>query len=213
MNATGLINKKTAVGVLILLGAILAISPAGTRTTSTYSMEELAEVISGKSNYITAEEVAEWLIDKRPDFLLVDIRPEDEYAQYHIPGAVNIPFENLFGPESMDILDTDSDIILYSNGTTNAAQAWLMLKESNIENYILQGGMNYWAKAVLNPTPPDDIVADSEILAYQFRSAASGFFTGGAAIEVQGNSTEKTKKPVVRKPRKKSKKKKGGSCY
>ena len=113
----------------------------------------------------------------------------------------------------MDILDTDLDIILYSNGTTNAAQAWLMLKQSNIENYILQGGMNYWAKAVLNPTPPDDIVADSEILAYQFRSAASGFFAGGAAIDAQSKTSEEPNKPIVRKPRQKSKKKKGGSCY
>ncbi|MFQ5709028.1 MAG: hypothetical protein ACE5HO_16345, partial [bacterium] len=54
----------------------------------------------------------------------------------------------------------------------------------------LMGGLNYWAKAILNPQPPGDLVADPEILQYQFRKSASSYFNGGGGVSKQQAATK-----------------------
>lgn len=205
MNGQNIFNRKFAAVLLVILGGLLAISPAGLKKAQSFSPREIAAAITSKSDHVTAEELAAWLVDKRPDILIVDIRPSEEYQQYHIPGAINIPLAKLFDPESLELLDQDRIVILYSNGGTHAAQAWVMLKQLGIESYVLLGGLNYWVEAILNPNPPGDLVADSEILKYQFRKSVSGYFGGsGVKIEEQKKHTVKPKiKPKFKLHRKK----------
>ncbi|MFC1564523.1 rhodanese-like domain-containing protein [candidate division KSB1 bacterium] len=204
-------NRSFAVGILLIMGLLLAISPAGTRTPDYFGSNEITEFIASKSNFVSAEEIARMVIDKTPDLLLVDIRTPEEYEAYHIEGAYNIPLNKIFEDESQEILLSDMTIVLYSNSSTNAAQVWLMLHQKGIQSYVMQGGMNYWAKTILNPEPPGDLVADSEILLYQFRKGASAYFNGGSVISSQSSNTGKRTTGI--KPLPKKKKKKGGACF
>ena len=197
-------NRKAAAAFLIISGIFLAISPAGLRKALNISPKEISSAIISKSDHVTAEEVAEWIIDKRPDLIIVDIRSSDEYNQYYIPGAFNIPLAKLFENESIELLNDEYVIVLYSNGGTHAAQAWVLLKQLGIESYVLLGGLNYWAQAILDPQAPDDLVADQEILQYQFQKAASEYFNKGG-ISVEENKKDAVVKPI---PRIKHKKKK-----
>ncbi len=211
MKINTIFDKKLAAVLLVILGGLLAFSPAGTRTADNYSVDELTASIVEKSNYITADVVAEMIIDKRPDYLLIDIRNAEEYEKFHIEGAFNIPLSDLFSEDNRDYFDTDQNIVLYSNGNTNASMAWLMLQQNKIDSYVLQGGMNFWAKAIMNPEAPQDLIADSELLLYQFRKSASGYFSGGV-IANAGASLPNVKIDPS-KLKKKKKKKKGGSCF
>ena len=196
MKLAEIFNRKVAAVFLVLLGALLAISPAGLRKASNFSNREIASSIASKSDHVTAEDVAAWVIDKRPDIILVDIRSTEEFTEYHIPGSINIPLAKLFDQESQDILRSDYTFILYSNGGTHAAQAWVMLKQMGIDSYVMLGGLNYWVSAILNPEPPDDLVADPEVLDYQFRKSASEFFNkGGVSAEQNENSEQKPVAP------------------
>ncbi len=60
--------------MLLVLGIILAISPAGTIHQPFLSADELATKVTSKSNQIAAEDLAHILIDKQPDIgeLLID---------------------------------------------------------------------------------------------------------------------------------------------
>ncbi len=205
MKLKQMFTRQCGAGMVLLLGLLLALSPAGQRTTLKSSPKDIALAIISRSDHVTAEEVADWLINKRPDILLVDLRTSEEYQQYHIPGAINIPLAKLFDEEYLYQLDPDKIIVLYSNGGTHAAQAWVLLRQLGIESYVLLGGLNYWVQAILNPQPPDDLVADEEILLYEFRKAASQFFTGGKA---QIQSSEQQKARTVPKPKFKFKRKK-----
>jgi rhodanese-related sulfurtransferase/predicted transcriptional regulator len=60
---------------------------------------------------LTGEELLERL--DRGDVVIVDVRPEAEYAAGHLPGAVHIPPEHL---ELLDDLPPDRDIIAYCRG-------------------------------------------------------------------------------------------------
>lgn len=197
MNWRMLLDRRFGVTLLILLGVLLAFSPAGTRKAATFSPQALAEAITNESDHIAAEELAKWLIDKKPDLLVVDMRSAEEFAQYHIPGAVNIPFNKLFEPDARETLANDKTIVLYSNGGTHAAQAWVLLKQMGIESLVLLGGLNYWTEAILNPKAPNELMADSEILKYQFQKSASGYFAPGGAIAAPADSAAAPAKPKV----------------
>lgn len=210
MNWRLLFDRRFGVALLILLGVLLAFSPAGTRKAASLTPQALAEAITNEADHITAEQLAKWLIDKRPDLLVVDMRAAEEFAQYHIPGAVNIPFVELFNEASQQILSNDKVIVLYSNGGTHAAQAWVLLKQMGIESYVLLGGLNYWAEAILNPKMPNELAADSEILKYQFQKSASGFFAPGGAIAAPADSAATPAKPKVQIDLQKKKKARAG---
>ena len=59
------------------------------------------------------------------DFVIVDVRDEQEYAEGHIPGAVNIPVAS-FASKSI-ILDKKKRIIIYCNGGERSNKAYRKL--------------------------------------------------------------------------------------
>jgi rhodanese-related sulfurtransferase len=197
MKWRALLDRRFAMALLLILGALLAFSPAGTKKVSTFSPQDLAAAITNESDHIAAEELAKWLIDKKPDLLVVDMRSSEEYSQYHIPNAVNIPFTKLFEPEALEKLRAEQTVVLYSNGGTHAAQAWVLLKQMGIESLVLLGGLNYWAVAILNPKAPSELVADSEILKYQFQKSAAGYFAPGGAVAAPADSAATPAKPKM----------------
>ncbi|MCA9731486.1 MAG: rhodanese-like domain-containing protein [Deferribacteres bacterium] len=206
MDFKALFNKRVGFFFLIVLGIILAISPAGSIQQPFLSADEMATKVTSKSNQISAEDVAHILIDKQPGVTIIDIRNKSDYEEYHIPTAINIPLENLFKVGNLDQIDPQNTIIVYSNGDAYAAQAWLLMQQQGIDSFILTGGMNYWASAILNPQKPDDLVADSEILRYQLRQSASQYFSPGGKIQsTQPEETKtETQKPITFKKKKKA---------
>jgi sulfur-carrier protein adenylyltransferase/sulfurtransferase len=201
-----LMDKRVAALVLLGMGILLAVSPAGSRQATPLSAEELAAVITGQTDHVTTDLVAAAVIDKDPALLLVDVRTVEEYAAYHIPGAVNIPVANLLDDESRWQFESGKTVVLYSNGGTHAAQAWVLLTQAGYEAYEMQGGLNHWGKTILSPEAPSDIAADPEILQYQFRKAAGNFFQGGAELEQNSSAGSASKAPPVMqlRPRKKA---------
>jgi rhodanese-related sulfurtransferase len=49
------------------------------------------ETVAGGYALVTADELAQWLAEKRP-LLLVDAMPAGDFAREHVPGAVNLEF-------------------------------------------------------------------------------------------------------------------------
>ncbi len=195
MKLQQIFTKEVGILIFLILGALLAISPAGEKTFQRFSAQDIANSILSQSDYVTAEQLADWLINKKPGITIIDLRRKDEYLQYHIDGAEHIPLGQLFTPENLRWLRRTKTLVLYSNGDRYSAQAWVLLKALGIDSYFLLGGLNYWAKAILNPTPPDDLSSDSEVLQFDFRKAASRYFNQGG-IAVQQNQ------PKVQKPKK-----------
>ncbi|MFD1039439.1 rhodanese-like domain-containing protein [Virgibacillus byunsanensis] len=50
------------------------------------------------------------------EVLLLDVRPKEEYAEAHIPGAVSIPMEEL--EEKLAELPSNHDVVDYCRGPT-----------------------------------------------------------------------------------------------
>jgi len=194
--------KQFGIIVLMICGLILAFSPVDTDKKNISDPNQLSQQILNRNDHISAEQLGEMIIDGDPDYLLIDIRSPEEYEKFHIKTAYNFPLETLFKQETMNELDPDKLLILYSNGGTHAAQAWILLQQYGYENsLVLLGGLNYYVDVYSNPQPPEGVYADSEIFQYQFQKAAGPYLLGDKKVDQdQSASVDKVKiKPVKRK--------------
>lgn len=77
------------------------------------------------------------------NLLVVDVRGTPEYRSGHVPGAVNIPPEQL--PKHLDELRTASGVVLYCSNGHRTRTAERTLIDNRIEHlFHLEGGVFGW---------------------------------------------------------------------
>lgn len=204
------INPRVLLAMFIIpLGIILAFVPANTTHPYKLSPEDLLEYVNSGMQYFTPDEVAHMVISKDPSLVLIDVRAETEYEKFHLPGAFNIPLSSLLDDQWKDYINQDLRYnVFYSNGTVNANQAWMLTRQLGYENnYVLQGGLNYWVESIMNPEKPGSTSPNEEIAKYDFRKGAGQALGGGAVIEASNQTAPQLPRIA---PRPKKKKVQGG---
>lgn len=122
------------------------------------------EGISSGKDHMEPEELASRLLKGTSDLVVVDVRPEEEYVQFHIRGAVNVQLPDL--PAFMRENKGRELVVLYSNGMTHPAQAREALFHEGYRNVViltdgLRGFLERCLKPVsLRPEPVDIETAD-----------------------------------------------------
>jgi rhodanese-related sulfurtransferase len=195
--------------IIIPLGLIIAAVPENTTKQYKLTAEELLEEVKSGTQFIHPDQIAEMLIDKDPTLQLIDVRSSTEFDKFNLPNAINIPLVDILNNEWEDYINQDVKFnVFYSNGTNDANQAWMITRQLGFENnYVLQGGLNYWVETIVNPESPKSTSPNEEIAKYNFRKGA-GAALGGAAITTNTQSNIKAAPPV--KKRKKKKRAQGG---
>lgn len=163
----------------VLLGGLLLILPEK-EYSNELTPEEFHLATLDDSHILTADELAHRLIEKDPGLFLIDVRTAEEYGEWALPGAINVPLDSILTESTFSLLDQDAqDIVFYSTGTVYASQAWSLCKREGIKNiYILRGGLNGWVETILKPSAPSNVASQDELNLYQFRLAAAQFFSG-----------------------------------
>ena len=92
---------------------------------------------------ITGEE-AQALMESESDYVVVDVRTESEYADGHVPGALNIPLDTISGSEVAELPDKDQLIILYCRSGNRSGQAGGILTGMGYTNIVDFGGLSGW---------------------------------------------------------------------
>jgi rhodanese-related sulfurtransferase len=124
------------------------------------------------------------LVQKDPSLRLIDVRTPEEFDAYSMPGAINIPLSNMLADEYTDILHQDAYMnVFYSNGSVYANQAWMITRQLGYENnYVLEGGLNYWFGNILSPAAPSVTSPNEEFAKYDFRRSAAAALGGGGVV-------------------------------
>jgi len=168
------------------------------------SAEEMIEEFNGRYQFISPDEIADMMISEDPNLQLIDLRSESEYREFHLPGAVNIPFTDLLDDEYRYLVDQDLKInVFYSNGSVTSNEAWMVTRQLGYRNnYVLEGGLNYWAETIMNPDRPEQTSPNEEIARYNFRKGA-GAALGGGSIEPATEMPEPVLPAIKKRPQKK----------
>ena len=166
----------TLIGISMLTACGNDESQAGVNWSD---MERITQAASRAEDRVSVQQLAEWIVESKQDFALVDIRDDKSYQDGHIEGAVNKPLTLLMTADSVKDL-SGKKIIVYSNGSENAAKAVVMLRLMNLDSYLLSGGYNAWHQHVLNPDIPEQ-AADDEAPQVALQRAIACHFSGASA--------------------------------
>ena len=81
-------------------------------------------------------------------FVILDVRTPEEFAQGHVPGAINIPHDKL-GDRIAELMgDKNKDVVLYCRSGRRAVLAADTLKAGGFTKLLhLEGDMQQWTEA------------------------------------------------------------------
>lgn len=89
-------------------------------------------------------ETAKTMLDQETGIVLVDVRRPDEYAQGHIPGAINIPNETI-GTAAQDALpNKEATLVVYCRSGVRSHQASDKLVDMGYRAVYDMGGIIHW---------------------------------------------------------------------
>ena len=178
------ISKRLAIFAALMGILALFIGNPVNKNKITVNAKELALTAIGNQDEISVMELAEWLIEGRADFTLVDLRDEKSFNEYSIPASVNIPIENLLDSDLM----RNEKIILYGEDDIASAQAWFILKSANYKSvYILKGGLNEWKEKILYPKLAENASSEEKAEFEKIKQISLHF--GGVPQIVSGTTT------------------------
>ncbi len=200
--------------VLLILAVVIALVPQNTTRPYKLTAEQLLGEIRTGTQFISPDEVADRIIRKDPSIQLIDVRNPRDFDVFSLPGAINIPLQDILSEKNTDILNQGTKMnIFYSNGSTEANEAWLLTRQIGYpNNYVLQGGLNYWMETIVNPAKPGNLVPDDELARYDFRKAASMALGGGELAPAAATAAPSSGKPNPGVVPVKKKKKASGGC-
>lgn len=92
---------------------------------------------------ITAEE-AKKIMDTETDYVILDVRTQEEYDQGHIPGAINIANEFIGTDEIPELPNKDRLIMVYCRSGNRSKQAAQKLVDLGYTNIVEFGGILDW---------------------------------------------------------------------
>lgn len=177
--------------LLLSLAALIAACGQSTTPAAQTSLVDVAQAAARQDDRVTVDELAGWLIEERGDIVLVDVRSPADFDKGQIGDARNIPIAQLVTGDALASLPTDRKIIVYSNGSENAAKAEVMLRLEGFDAHLLAGGYNAWYQRILNP----DISAeelDGESLQVSAQRAYSCYFVGERSGDAQKRKDRKS---------------------
>ncbi len=77
--------------------------------------------------------------------MLIDVRTPEEFAEGHIPGAVNIDYHNEGFSSALDSLDKNKEYEIYCRSGNRSGKALDEMQKKGFKNvYHLEGGILMW---------------------------------------------------------------------
>lgn len=120
----------------IAMVSCMAFASCGTPGTETSSYKQ-----------ISAEAAME-LMEKEEDYVILDVRTQEEYDEKHIPGAILIPNETIGTEEISELPDKEQMIFVYCRSGNRSKQASEKLVKLGYTNVVEFGGIEDWTGEV-----------------------------------------------------------------
>lgn len=190
---------------IIPLGLIIAAVPENKTKPYKLTANQMLEQVKEGIQFISTDQIADMIVQNDPSLQLIDVRSSDEFNKFHLPGAINIPISSLLSEDWEAYINQDVKMnVFYSNGNTTANEAWMITSQLGYpNNYVMMGGLNYWAETIMNPEKPAATSPNDEFAKYDFRKGASQALGGGTLESASGSSAAAPPPPIQKRPKKK----------
>ena len=105
---------------------------------------------SGEQSYrqITMQEAVD-MMEREENYIILDVRTEQEYQSGHIPGAILLPNESIGAEQPSQLPDRDQLILVYCRSGNRSKQASDKLARLGYTNIVEFGGINSWPGEVV----------------------------------------------------------------
>ena len=100
-----------------------------------------------------SQEEAMQMMQEQSDFIILDVRRPDEFAEGHIPGAVNVPNETIEDEMPAGLPDKDQVILVYCRSGNRSKEASQKLADMGYTGVYEFGGIKTW---------PGEIITDQK---------------------------------------------------
>lgn len=88
-----------------------------------------------------------------PDFVIIDVRTPNEFAEGHIENAINVDFRSETFRDELNKLERNKTYLVYCRIGGRSGSALEIMKELNFrEAYNMLGGINVWKSEGLPTT-------------------------------------------------------------
>lgn len=127
----------------ILLPAVIAMTAVLILTGCGSSADD--KNVGDKKTYrqVSPEEAAA-MMEEETDYIILDVRTQEEYEAAHIPGAICIPNETIGTEDIPELPDKDQLILVYCRSGNRSKQASEKLAKQGYTNIVEFGGINGW---------------------------------------------------------------------
>ena len=90
----------------------------------------------------------ETMLTQDPTVQLVDVRTPEEFAENHLPGALNIDWRGEgFAEKAKAQLDSERPVLVYCRSGRRSAEAAATLDGIGFKTYNMKGGIMAWTSA------------------------------------------------------------------
>ena len=118
--------------LLLLILSLMLLSSCGSSGGSTNSYRQ-----------ISMDEAVKMMEDEK-NYIILDVRRPDEYAEGHIPGAINVPNEEIGSAEISELPDKTQLILVYCRSGRRSKEASEKLVKLGYTNIVEFGGILDW---------------------------------------------------------------------
>lgn len=84
------------------------------------------------------------MMQEQSDYLIVDVRRPDEFAEEHIAGAINVPNETIEDEMPEGLPDKEQILLVYCRSGRRSKEASQKLADMGYTNVYEFGGINNW---------------------------------------------------------------------
>ena len=114
------------------------------------------------------------IMESNENYIIIDVRTFEEYCEGHIPGAINIPNEDIVGVPPEILADKNQLILIYCRSGNRSKQAAEKLANMGYTNIIEFGGIIDWDGEIVTGSLPNTLLLQfrlpmPDVLTYKYK--------------------------------------------
>ena len=170
------------------------------------TVQETLDIVNSKADVLTAKEVADIILNKSDTitqtYQFIDIRTPQEFAIWHVPGAINMPAKNIHSKEYSDVLNNQDVInVLYCKGSHQSMNVYIELTQLGFKNLkVSLGGFAFIRDHIIDTLSIERGVYNEDAALYDYAKIVKE--TAGAGSVGSGDKATKSRKKVAKRKKK-----------